>query len=359
MIDLKLNYPSIEEEELVIRDFLAFRRYAFSDLLKFPSLTLSNETLLGVSKQLRLSADIFHRVSNVIECNGANHALSSILQVLRKQHHRIISEPYTYPAFKTLAIANGYQLYASDFDEHGLTIGGLEKAIDESNATVIYLQPTIQNPTCAVMPLERRKMLAEFAKRKNIIIIEDDAYRFLHPDPPLSFLDLIPENTFHIFSLSKSFNPLIKTAYLIFPHFYTAAVSEAIRLTSSGHSSLLSSLAAYVCGNDALDKIILQKQKLAESRQKLLASPLRDLHYQTFPTSFHVWIELPEKVNCHILVNQLLNLNIIISNGVDFSILGSDSHDKFLRISLSMEEDSAIENALASLSEQIDILKAK
>lgn len=359
MIDLKLNYPSIDEEEQVIRDFLAFRRNAFSDLLKFPSLTISNETLLGVTKQLRLSADIFPGVSNVIECNGANHALSCLLQVLRKQHHCIIAEPYTYPAFKTLALANGYQLYASEFDEHGLTIGGLEKTIDESNATLIYLQPTIHNPTCAVMPLERRKMLAEFAKRKKIIIIEDDAYRFLHSNPPLSFLDLIPENTFHLFSLSKSFNPLTKTAYLIFPHFYTTAISEAIRLTSSGHSSLLSSLGAYVCGNDALDKIIIQKRKLAESRQKLLASPLRDLHYQTFPTSFHVWIELPEKVKCNILVNQLLHLNIAISNGVDFSVSGSNGHDRFLRISLSMEEDSAIENALAVLSEQIDILKAK
>ncbi|HKZ39231.1 MAG TPA: aminotransferase class I/II-fold pyridoxal phosphate-dependent enzyme [Chryseolinea sp.] len=237
MIDLKLNYPSIEEEEYVIRDFVTFRKSAFSDLLKFPPQSISDEALAGVTKQLKLSSNILTQVSTVIECNGANHALSCVLQVLKKQHHRIIAEPFTYPAFKTLALANDFQLHASEFDTQGLTIEGLEKTVKESNATVIYLQPTIHNPTCAVMPLERRKSITEFAKRKNILIIEDDAYRFLHPDPPLSFLDLVPDKTFHIFSLSKSFNPLIKTAYLISPNFYSTAISEAVRLTSSGHSS--------------------------------------------------------------------------------------------------------------------------
>jgi DNA-binding transcriptional MocR family regulator len=356
MIDLKLNYPSIEEEEQVIRDFLACRKSAFSDLLKFPTLTINNEILAGVSRQLRLSSDIFPQVSNAIECNGANHALSCLLHVLRTEHHRIVAEPFTYPAFKTLALANGYQLYASEFDKHGLTIEGLEKTIDESNASIIYLQPTIQNPTCAVMPFERRKILAEFAKRKNIVIIEDDAYRFLHPDPPVSFLDLIPEKTLHILSLSKSFNPLIKTAYLIFPHRFTAAISEAVRLTSSGHSSLLSSLAEYACSHDAIDKIVIQKRKLAESRQKLVASLLCDLHYHTFPSSFHVWIELPENIKSDKLTKQLLPLNIILSNTADFSISNSNRHDKFLRISLSMEKESVIENALTVLAEQINLL---
>jgi DNA-binding transcriptional MocR family regulator len=264
MMDLKLNYPSIKEEAQVIRDFMDHQRDAISDLLKFPALTLNNESLSGLLKQLKLSTDIFPHVSHVMECNGANHALSCLLQVLKKEHHRIIAEPFTYPAFKSLALANGYELFSSEFDEHGLTMEGLEKTLAESNATVIYLQPTIHNPTCAVMPLERRKHLAEFARKKKIILIEDDAYRFLHPDPPLSFLDLCPGNTLQIVSLSKSFNPLVKTAYLIFPNVYTAAISEAVRLTSSGHSSLLSSLATYVCNSEALDKIIIQKRKLAE-----------------------------------------------------------------------------------------------
>lgn len=359
MIDLKLNYPSIEEEEQVIRDFMDHQRDAISDLLKFPALTINRESLSGLIKQLKLSSNIFPHVSNVMECNGANHALCCLLQVLKKNHQRIIAEPFTYPAFKSLALANGYELFSSEFDEHGLTIEGLEKTLAESNATVIYVQPTIHNPTCAVMPLERRKHLAEFARKEGIVIIEDDAYRFLHPDPPLTLLDLCPENTLHILSLSKSFNPLVKTAYLIFPNGYTGAIAEAVRLTSSGHSSLLSSLATYVCNSEALDKIIIQKRKLAESRQRLVTSLFSDLHYQTFPTSLHVWIKLPGNLKSDTLVTQLLDLNISISNGGDFSVNGSNGYGEFFRISLGMEEESVIENALMVSGKQILILKAR
>lgn len=353
MTNLKVNYPFVEDEEQIIRDYIVSRNSQFSELLRFPSLSVSDESLAGVKKQLKVSSHVFSDTSSVIECNGGNHALSCLLQVMKVHHRKIITEPFTYPGFKTLALANGFQLHASEFDEHGLTIAGLEKTIHESKATAIYLQPTIHNPTCVVMPLARRIELADLARRKNITLIEDDAYRFLHPDPPASFLDLLPENTFHVFSLSKPFNPLVKTAYLISPRSYTLALMETVRLTSSGHSSLLSSLAAFVCNNDSLEKIIFKKQRLGESRQRLLTTLLPSFPRRTYPTSFHAWIELPEKTKCSDLLTYFSKQSILLADSADFSIDSSNAFERYLRISLSMENEAVLENALTALGERI------
>jgi DNA-binding transcriptional MocR family regulator len=42
---------------------------------------------------------------------------------------------------------------------------------------LIYLNPTLQNPTAITMPEYRRKRLASIAKRCNVRIVDDDPYR--------------------------------------------------------------------------------------------------------------------------------------------------------------------------------------
>jgi DNA-binding transcriptional MocR family regulator len=205
------------------------------------------------------------------------------------------------------------------------------------------------------MPLERRKAIAEFVRQNDMLIIEDDAYRFLHPNPPLRFLDLIPENTFHIYSLSKPFNPFIKTSYLITPSIFKNSIIENVRLNSSGHSSLLSGMASFILDKDILKDIILQKQHLAIQLQERLIPLIENLSFQTFSTSFHIWIRLPEKIESDILVNDLLKNNIIVPNGNDFLVDNLQKGESFIRIALGAEKNiDKLEKALIELMNIID-----
>ena len=266
MIDLKLNYPSVEAEVFILRDYLAdLSNRDSTGLFSFPPYREATETLRTAAEWLNLAPE----TSNVVLCNRANHALSCVLGVLRLNHPTVLAEPFTYPAFKTLALRCGYGLKSCDFDDDGLTIEGIEKAVDETNARLLYLQPTIHNPTCAVMPLERRRQIADYAQAKNLLLIEDDAYRFLHPNPPPSFLDLIPERTVHIASLSKPFNPLVKTAFLAVPAHLTDEIVDWVRTTSSGNSALLGDFANYILQKNVLPEVINVKQILACERQKI------------------------------------------------------------------------------------------
>jgi DNA-binding transcriptional MocR family regulator len=205
------------------------------------------------------------------------------------------------------------------------------------------------------MPLERRKAIAEFVRQNDMLIIEDDAYRFLHPDPPLRFLDLVPENTFHIYSLSKPFNPFIKTSYLITPSIFKNSIIENVRLNSSRHSSLLSGMASFLLEKDILKDIILQKQHLAIQLQKRFASLIKNLSFLTFNSSFHIWVKLPAKLESNILVNSLLENNIIVPSGNHFLVGDQQKGENFIRIALSTEKNiDKLEKALFEVVRIID-----
>lgn len=358
MTDLKLNYPTIDAEEKALNNFIKGRKSFFKEFLSFPNYQGKVENLKIASKYLQIETYTNSNLLGIIECNSANHSLSCLLETLKQNQQSIITEPFTYPAFKTIALNNGFKLFPSEFDNDGLTLEGLEKVYIKTKSKLIYLQPTIQNPTCVVMPLERRIEIADFAKKNNIFIIEDDAYRFLHPNPPLRFLDLIPENTFHIFSLSKPFNPFLKTSYLITPSTFKNSITEKVRLNSSGHSSLLSDMAAYILQNNILNDIILQKQHMAIELQERLTPIIRNLSFQTFKTSFHIWIKLPERLESDILVNDLLENNIIVPNGRDFLVDNLQKGENFIRIALSAEKNiDKIEKALIEIVNSIDYNK--
>ncbi|MDQ3064272.1 MAG: PLP-dependent aminotransferase family protein [Acidobacteriota bacterium] len=336
MIDLKLNYPSVEREVFILREYLKdLSNRDSTHLFSFPPYRGVEETLETAANWLNLTPEI----SNIVLCNSANHALSCVLGALRPNRTTVLAEPFTYPAFKTLAFRYGYQLRSCNFDDDGLTLEGVEEAVAETNGKLLYLQPTIHNPTCAVMPVERRRQIADFAQSKDLLLIEDDAYRFLHPNPPPSFLDLIPERTIHIASLSKPFNSLVKTAFLAVPAHLTDAIVDWVRTTSSGNSSLLGDFANYILRENILREIINVKQASALERQKIAKKVFERYSYHTYPSCFHLWVNLPENIKASQIASQAAAENVSISSGTDFALDALEEGERFIRLSLGAERE--------------------
>ncbi len=83
---------------------------------------------------------------------------------------------------------------------------------------ILYLVPTLQNPTTLTMPRERRDAIVEIARRYNLTIVEDDIFRLLDDrvQPP-TFYSLAPERTYHITSLSKTLAPGLRIGFVATP----------------------------------------------------------------------------------------------------------------------------------------------
>jgi DNA-binding transcriptional MocR family regulator len=316
-----------------------------AELLPFPSFAGKMQQTEALGSLLGFAWKDLSPFFDMVICNGGNHALSCILRAIRNRFDNVIVEPFTYSIFKLLATANDYQVEAATFDENGMTPEGIWEATEREGARLVYLQPTIHNPTCAVMPLHRRLEIVRLAREKDLYIIEDDAYRFLHPSPPATFFQLMPERTFHIFSLSKPFNPLIKTAFVFSPVEFTPRVIEEVRLTSSGPSSLSMYLADRLLAGSYMEKLMQQKREFAIRRQRLARSLLAGLNYITYPTSLHIWIPLQPGSNSAEKTEELYRLNVLVADGANSAV--GNPQNAFIRVALGAErEDSRLGEAL-------------
>lgn len=106
----------------------------------------------------------------------------------------------------------------------------------------IYINPTASNPTGVTMPLERRKEIYQICCKYNLIILEDDAYYFLHflDEQPVSFLSLDTEGRVIRFdSFSKVITSGLRVGWLTGPKQLVQTIELHIQ-SSYLHSSSLS-----------------------------------------------------------------------------------------------------------------------
>lgn len=101
---------------------------------------------------------------------------------------------------------------------------------------LVYVTPTLHNPTTRTMSAARRQAIVAVCRRHNTPIVEDGVYALGNSPalPPL--VQLWPEGVFHISSLSKSLSNGLRLGVLLAPPEGIARAQsalEAIPMTSS------------------------------------------------------------------------------------------------------------------------------
>src|SRR3546814_18320928 len=102
-------------------------------------------------------------------------------------------------------------------DEEGVIPGGWDEAAAATGASTVVLVPTIQNPTATVMGAERRRAIAEVARRRNLMIVEDDVYGFLLESRPPPIATFAPERTVYLPIASTCLPPGLRAGWIVAP----------------------------------------------------------------------------------------------------------------------------------------------
>src|SRR5579864_1215229 len=147
------------------------------------------------------------RAAEVVVTSGAQHAILVALAALARPGHVVYAEALTYPGIKAAARTLGLELRAVAIDEQGLVPAALAEQCAGQRGGVVFCQPSLHNPTSAVMSEARRQELVALARQRDMMVIEDAVYEFMLPDPPPSLASLAPERTCYIVSCGKAFVP--------------------------------------------------------------------------------------------------------------------------------------------------------
>lgn len=298
VINLAVNTPPmVVSEQMLAKSFAAITRKmdpaAFS---LYPPLWGHSEHRRLMARWLAglgLEAD----VNRLMLCGGAQQALAIALSVACKSGSLLLTEAVSYPGAIELARYQGYALTPLEMDIEGILPASLEKALQSekkgNRPVVLYLTPTLQNPTTATMSLDRREQIVRLARRYDILIVEDDVYSIAAAAtiPPLA--SLAPERTFYVNSLSKTLSPGLRIGVLIVPPNFVDQAETAQRT----HSSRVSPLSCAIMAewlSDGTIPLMLEAIEIEARRRIALARSIfgDELRAPAF-SGFHVWLPMP------------------------------------------------------------------
>lgn len=178
---------------------------------------------------LRRSRGVNCSEEQIVLCSGFEYALSILSQLLRKSFDRIALEEPGYSGARTIFQNNGLEVVPVAIQKDGLDI----KKLDSSKVRAVYVTPSHQFPTGAVMPVQKRLQLLDWAKKNNGIVIEDDYDSELrYNSRPIPSISSIAEsdNVIYIGTFSKALSPSIRVCYMVLPEMWMKRYEEAFRM---------------------------------------------------------------------------------------------------------------------------------
>ena len=273
----------------------------------------------------------------VVVCPGAQAAIAALILALTEPGDVILAEPTSYPGLRAAATQFGRHIIAVEADKHGMVPEMLEEACRQHKPGLVYLNPTLQNPTAITIPERRRKELASIAKRCNVRIVEDDPYWLLADAPPPPIATFAPEQVYYISTLSKCLTPGLRVAFVLIrdPHererFLVALRSFALMV-----APLTAALATQWILDGSADGLMEGVRNEARLRHRMARDILAG-RYSGAGDGLHVWLELPAYWNSSQLARAADSEGIAVTPAEAFAT-GSGSVNA-IRISLGSIKD--------------------
>ena len=158
------------------------------------------------------------KAERVIQTNGGQHALLLACSSLACAGETVLCDLATYPGNLTIAEHGSWRLRGVPADDRGMDPAALDRIAAETGARLVLLIPTLHNPTTVTLDGSRRAEIVEIARKRDLVIVEDDIYRvFGHDDEPPPFADLAPERVVHVTSISKALSPGLRVGFVLAP----------------------------------------------------------------------------------------------------------------------------------------------
>jgi DNA-binding transcriptional MocR family regulator len=297
-IDLSMNLPPQPAQAR----FDSRLAHTLAEIRAGPGLAayLTYRQTAGTASERQIAADWMSTVlpsvtaDRVLLAPGTQACLYGLLLAHVRPGGVVLTESLTYPGIKAAAAAAGVTLVGVAMDAEGIVPVALDRAARTQAAKLVYLMPTIHNPTTITMPEERRRRVAEVIRKRDLLLIEDDPYSFLAPGS-LPLTALVPERSYLAASLAKCIAPGFRASVLVAPD-PQAAEAVAIRLRAMLQMSvplMAAVLTRWMRDGTAL-AIVEAVRAEAVARQTLALGIMGADRFAAHPQGLHAWVPLPD-----------------------------------------------------------------
>jgi GntR family transcriptional regulator / MocR family aminotransferase len=262
---------------------------------------------LRVFRSVQLDAD------QVVITTGTQQSLELCARLLADHGDTVwVEDPAYWGAVKAF-MATGLSLHPVPVDEEGINPRSADNA---KPPRLVYVTPSHQYPTGAVMSLPRRHQLLATARAHDAWVLEDDydsEYRF--SGPPISSLEGLDTDgrVLYMGTFSKVLYPGLKIGYLVVPRPLVPAFKQAhYDLNRPGQMPVQAALAEFIEMGHFASALRRARLNYGERRQCLLEAlrpVLRDTQEGPYISGaeqgLHLCLRLPQSVDDRALAQRI------------------------------------------------------
>jgi 2-aminoadipate transaminase len=291
----------------------------------------------------------------VLVLSGSQQGLHLAARVFLNPGDTVIVEAPTYFGAMEAFRRAGVRLLAVPTDIEGMQVDVLTSLLRHHRPKLIYVQSSFQNPSGAVMSLDRRRQLLQLATRYGIPVLEDDTYSELRyegtPVPSLKALDsagiVMMLGTF-----SKVLFPGLRLGWLVAPRMVIHQFALA-KQTEDLHAGTFAQMVVdRMIRHGDLDVHIARSRTIYRERRDLMAVVLErhavdGMSWKIPEGGFYFWCDLPRRVDRTRLSENADDERVSFLPG--YPCFAEDPPSSQIRLSFSFPPEDSIEEGIMRL----------
>ncbi|WP_414622838.1 PLP-dependent aminotransferase family protein [Calothrix sp. CCY 0018] len=231
----------------------------------------------AIAHYLTRSRAVNCKPEQILITNGTQQALDLILRLLISPGETIAIENPGYLSARIIFETQNAQILPVRVDNSGLVVEELAN-YTEQNIRLVYVTPSHQFPTGAILSLPRRLELLNWAQQTGGLIIEDDydsEFRYGEkPIPALQGLDK-SDSVLYIGTFSKVLFPSLRIGYLVLPKSLVKIFTRAKWLNDRHLPILEQQVLAEFIESGHLDRHIIKMRSIYDKRRQVLVKALK------------------------------------------------------------------------------------
>lgn len=303
--------------------------------------------------------EVKFNTDNILVTTGSQQALDLIGKVFIDAGSKVLTGNPTY-----LGAIQAWRAYEAEFatvllDADGMMVEKVEDVVKNTPVRFIYVLPNFHNPAGTTLPLERRQLLVDIARRYDLLIVEDDPYGALRYDgediSPIA--QLAPERTLYLGTFSKTLTPGLRLGWVMGP----ADIIARLVQTKQGvdlHTSTLDQMIAYkVIESGVLPEHIEELRKTYGERRDTMIDAMVEFWPEectwTRPQGgLFLWACLPEGIDAYEMLKVALKNKVAYVPGINFFPY-NDGGNNSMRLNFSNAQPEMIVEGIRRLGNAI------
>jgi DNA-binding transcriptional MocR family regulator len=213
-------------------------------------------------------------------------------------------------------------------DRDGLTLEQLDR-LATGKRVVLYVCPDFQNPTGETMSLSQRRDLADWVKRNDALVVDDEIFRDLRfegESPPSLYSMLPPGRRILVSSISKSFMTGLRCGFLAADRAIANELLVFKRYLDLGGPSLTQAIAAAFLNHgyeEHLGKMhALYKLRRDAALAALEKNMAKTVSWTSPEGGFQLWVTMPPATSSIQLFLQGIEHDVAIVPGPAYDVDG-------------------------------------